>query len=140
MAVSTRAHEEQPLSPSRAVVWTDHQHAIVIRFNAEESATQRLHAQSHPTGQHGSAVRTEHEFFAELCAALEQSGQALVTGGRQALADFRHYVVKHRPPLEARIAAYEVVDHPTERQLLAQARTFFDRHEQLAHPPARTII
>jgi hypothetical protein len=126
------------MSLARAVVWTDHQQATVIRFDAEHSTTQHLRAQVHPTAQHASAVRSEHEFFSALCAALEAAEQALVTGGHTALADFKHYVVKHRPHLQARIAGYEVVDHPSERQLLAQARTFFDRHERLAQPADKT--
>lgn len=125
------------MSLTRAVVWTDHQHAVVIRFNAEESAEQRLHAHKHPTGQHGSAVRTEHEFFAELCTVLEASPQVLVTGGRTSLADFKHYVARHRPQLERHIAGYEVVDHPSDKQLLAEARSYFDRLERLAQPAGR---
>jgi hypothetical protein len=119
-----------------AVVWSDHQQATVIHFDAHEAASEHLRAHVHATAQHGSAVRATHEFHAELCAALETSGAVLATGGRMALADFRHYVERHRPQLLARIAGYEVVDHPSERQLLALARTFFDRHERLAPPAA----
>lgn len=127
------------MSFARAVVWTDHQHAIVIRFNAESASdAQRLHAHKHPTGQHGSGVRSEHEFFADLCMAVEQGAQVLVTGGRTALADFRHYVTKHRPQAERHIAGYEVVDHPTDKQLLAEARSYFDRIERLAQPADRS--
>jgi phosphopantetheinyl transferase (holo-ACP synthase) len=126
------------LSLARAVVWTDHQHATVIRFDADGSTTQHLRAHVHPTAQHASAVRAEHEFFAEVCAALEASARALVTGGHTALADFKHYVTKHRPQLQGRIAGYEVVDHPSERQLLAQARSFFDRLERLAPAADKT--
>lgn len=126
------------MSLARAVVWTDHQHATVIRFDAGGSTTQHLRAHVHPTAQHASAVRAEHEFFAEVCAVLEASAQALVTGGHTALADFKHYVAKHRPQLQGRIAGYEVVDHPSERQLLAQARTFFDQLERLAQPAGKT--
>jgi hypothetical protein len=117
---------------SRAVVWTDHQQAVVIRFNAEASTSQHMRAHVHHTAQHGSGVRTEHEFFAELCAGLQAIPQVLVVGGHTVLADFRHYVARHRPHLAPQIVGYEVVDHRSERQLLALARDYFDRYERLA--------
>jgi len=42
------------------------------------------------------------------------------------IADFRHCVEEHRPlTAAARIVGYEVVDHPTENQLVALARKHF---------------
>jgi hypothetical protein len=126
--------EESTVSHARTVVWTDHQAATVLSFEADHVQTEHVRAHHHPTAQHASGVRSEHAFFAALCAALEGDRQVLVTGGHTALADFRHYVDKHRPLTAARIAGYEVAAHPTDRQLLALARDFFDRHERLAAP------
>jgi hypothetical protein len=121
------------MSFPHAVVWTDHREATILSFNAEQVEAHHVHAHPHATAQHASGVRTEHEFFAAVCAALE-GPQILVTAGHVALADFRHYVEKHRPQTAARIIGYEVVDHPSDKQLVALARTCFDRHEQLAKP------
>jgi stalled ribosome rescue protein Dom34 len=118
-----------------AVVWTDHKNAHVLQFDAEHVQTHKLHAHSHPTGQHGSSVRTEHEFFGEVCDALDGVAEALVTGSHTALADFRHYVDKHRPQTAARVAGYEVVDHPSDNQLVALARKFFLAHDRMAGTP-----
>jgi stalled ribosome rescue protein Dom34 len=84
-------------------------------------------AHVHPTAQHGSDVRAEHEFFAAVCAQMEPIDAVLVTGSKTVLADLRHYVEKHRPTTARRIAAYEVVDHPTDNQLAAFGREFFER-------------
>ena len=46
-----------------AVVNVDHHHAEILRFDAEHAEAQRIKAHDHHTRQHGSAVRTEHEFF-----------------------------------------------------------------------------
>ena len=108
-----------------AVVWTDHHSAQVLHFDADAVQPHKLHAHHHPTGQHGSAVRAEHEFFGQLCDALDGTPEALVTGSHTALADFRHYADKHRPQSAARVAGYEVVDHLTDKQLLALGRRFF---------------
>ena len=82
------------------------------------------------THEHDSGVRTEHEFFGKVCDALDGIAEVLVTGGHTGLADFRHYVDKHRPLTAARIVGYEVVDHPTENQLVALARKHFVKYHQ----------
>ena len=55
----------------------------------------------------------------------------LVVGGHTALADFRHYVDKHRPLTAKRVVAYDVVDHPSENQLVALARKYFVGYDQM---------
>lgn len=118
-----------------AVVWTDHHEAQVLEFNADEVHARRVRSHAHPTAQHGSAVRSQHEFFAQLCDALDGVSEILVTGSKTSLADFRHYVEKHRPQVAGRLAGYEVVDHPSERQLVALAREFFVRHDRMNGTP-----
>ncbi|WP_367849646.1 hypothetical protein [Rhodoferax sp. WC2427] len=118
-----------------AVVLTDHQSALVVQFNAEQVLPQRIQAHKHPTGQHNSGVRTVHEFFGEVCDALDGVQQVLVTGSHTATADFRHYAEKHRPLLAPQIVGYEVVDHPTENQLVAMARKAFEMRKLMAGVP-----
>ena len=108
-----------------AVVWTDHHNAQVVQFDDEQVQASNVRAHKHPTAQHGSGVRAEHEFFADVCTALDGIEQVLVTGSHTAVADFRHYADKHRPQTAARIVAYEVVDHLSENQLVALARAHF---------------
>jgi hypothetical protein len=59
----------------------------------------------------------------------------LLTGSHTALADFRHYVEKHRPQTAARIVAWEVVDHPSTNQLVALARRFFRAYDRTVSLP-----
>jgi len=121
-----------------AVVRIDHHSAQVLQFDAEQVQGLALKAHSHPTKQHGSAVRTEHGFFGQVCDALAGISEVLVAGSHTAQADFRHYVEKHRPALAAHIAAYETVDHPSDNQLVALARAFFLKHDRMAGLPAPT--
>lgn len=118
-----------------AVVQLDHQQAGILQFDAEHVQASRVKASSHHTRQHGSGVRTEHEFFAEVCKALEGIAEILVTGSHTALADFRHYVEKHRPATGRQIVGWEVTDHPTEGQLVAMARRYFLKHDRMAGTP-----
>lgn len=126
------------MSMLHAVVWSDHQSAQVLQFDAEQVTAKKVQAHSHPTGQHNSAVRTEHEFFGALCDSLDGIAKVLVTGSRTALADLRHYVDKHRPHTAARIVGYEVVDHPSEKQLVALARKFFLENDRMSGVPTPT--
>ena len=126
------------MSFTHAVVWTDHQHAQVLQFDAESVQASTIKAHSHHTAQHGSTVRTEHEFFGELCDALEGTSEVLVVGPRMGLAAFEHYATKHRPPTARRVVGYEVVDHPTENQLVAVARRWFLNHDRMMGTPTPT--
>jgi hypothetical protein len=118
------------MSLYHAVAFVDHYAADVLQFGAQHVVEHTLHQQLKFTRAHHSGVRTEHVFFGQICDALDGITEVLVTGGHTALADFRHYVDKHRPQTAARIAGYEVVDHPTEKQLVALARKYFAKHDQ----------
>lgn len=118
-----------------AVVTVDHHQAQVLQFDAEHVLAQKVKSHSHHTKQHGNAVRTEHEFYADVCDALAGIAEVLVTGSRNAMADFRHYVEKHRAPLAAHIVGWETVDHPTEGQLIAFARQYFVKYDRMAGTP-----
>lgn len=121
-----------------AVVRIDHHSAQVLQFDANQVQAQALKAHSHPTKQHGSAVRAEHEFFGEVCDALAGITEVLVAGSHTAQADFKHYVAKHRPAVAAQIVGYETVDHPSDNQLVALARDFFLKYDRMAGVPTPT--
>ncbi|MEO8466981.1 MAG: hypothetical protein ABI640_16720 [Gammaproteobacteria bacterium] len=114
-----------------AVVSTDHQTAQVLQFDTEHVRAQKVRAHSHYTRQHNSGVRTEHEFFGEVCDALAGVDEVLVTGSHTAIADFRHYAEKHRPHTAAHVVGYEVVNDPTDNQLVALARQYFLKHDRM---------
>jgi len=114
-----------------AVAFVDHQSAEVLQFGTEHVVEHKLHERLAFTRQHGSGVRTEHEFFGQVCDALEGIAEVLVVGGHVGLADFHHFVDKHRPQTAPHIVAYEVVDHPTESQLVALARKKFVKLDQM---------
>ena len=113
------------MTMQHAVVWLDHHSAQVIQFDADHSESAKIKSHGYETKQHGSAVRTEHEFFAEVCDALDGIGEVLVAGSQTSQSDFRHYVEKHRPLVAPHIAGYESVDSPTENQVVALGRKYF---------------
>ena len=116
-----------------AVVLIDHHTAQVLQFDEDHAWSQKVKSHTHHTRQHGSGVRTEHEFFGEVCDALTGIDEVLATGSHTAQADFRRYVDKHRAALAPHIVAWETVDHPTEAQLLALARRYFVKYDAAGH-------
>jgi hypothetical protein len=123
------------MSLFHAVAFVDHQSAQVLQFASEKLVERKVHEQLQFTRQHGSKVRTEHEFFGHVCDALDGIAEVLVVGGHTGLADFRHYVEKHRPQTAKHIVGYEVVDHPTENQLVAMARQHFIKYDAFVGTP-----
>jgi hypothetical protein len=126
------------MSLFHAVAFVDHQSAQVLQFGSEQVAAHSLHEHLHFTRQHHSGVRSEHEFYAEVCDALDGIAEVLVVGGHMGLAAFRHYVDKHRPRTATRIVGYDVVDHPTDHQLVALGRKYFARYDQMGGAPVPT--
>jgi stalled ribosome rescue protein Dom34 len=121
-----------------AVVRIDHQAAEILQFDTEHVQAQKVKAHTHHTAQHGSGVRTEHEFFGHVCDALDGIPEVLVAGSHKAQADFKHYVEKHRPALVKHILGYETVDHPTTPQLVALARQVFLKLDRMSGTPTPT--
>ena len=120
---------------NHAVAWIDHHNAQVLQIHAETVHDQKVREHVHYTRQHGSRVRSEHEFFAEVCDALAGIKEVLIVGSHTAQADFRHYVDKHRPAVAAQIVGWETIDHPTEGELVKMARQFFVRRGEMVPTP-----
>jgi stalled ribosome rescue protein Dom34 len=116
---------------SRAVIRIDHRDAHLLRLSAETWVAQTITTHTNQAHPHRSDVRTDHEYFGTVCDALSGIDEILVTGPHTAQADFRHYVNQHRTALEPHLVAWETVDHPTEGQLAALARTYFQKRDRM---------
>jgi hypothetical protein len=123
------------MSLFHAVAFVDHQSAVVLQFASKHVVERKVHEHLKFTRQHGSGVRTEHEFFGQVCDALDGIAEVLVVGGHVGLAAFRHYVDKHRPQTAQHVVGYEVVDHPSDNQLVALARKHFVKYDQMVGTP-----
>jgi hypothetical protein len=125
------AFEGARMSHHHVIAKIDHHGALIQRIEGEDVSVERLAAHTHATRQHGSEVRSVHEFFGTVCDKLQSGGEILVVGNHTSLADFRHYVEKHRTHLAPRIVGWEVVDKLTDGQLTALARDFFSRYDKM---------
>lgn len=121
------------MSLSQTLVLLDHHSARIQHLDG--SAPQGVKEHAHQTRQHASGVRSQHDFFRDVCETLAPFKEILVLGSHTAQADFRRYVDKHRPALAKQLVGWETVDSPTPAQALAAARAFFERFDRMAGRP-----
>jgi len=123
---------------SHAIVWIDHREAKIFHVSAAEA--DRAVVSAHGTGRHvqhkanvtGSGHQgVDAEFFKRVIDVLTHSGSILLTGPGNAKSEFKNYLATHRADLEKRIAAVEALDHPSDAELIALARKFFDADDRM---------
>jgi stalled ribosome rescue protein Dom34 len=126
------------MNQHHVAVWLDHQEARVFRIadDSFDESTFRLnirHLRRHPDRNASEADRSEDakRFFHEVSRALSAADEVLVVGPSTAKLHFLKYVHAHDPKLEARIVGVETVDHPTDPQLAAFARTYFRNADRM---------
>ena len=134
-----RAPCRVPDMTQHVAVWIDHKEARVFRIHAEavDEATilaplHHLH-HKHPKGPEGVKAHPNDvdRFFHDLGRALAGTDKILVVGPSTAKLEFMRYLHKHDRALEPRIVGVETVDHPTDRQMVAYARTYFQRSDRM---------
>ena len=123
-----------------AIVWIDHREARVFHFNVAEVDRIVLHPQNptrhihHKANSIGSGHAAEdHDFLQRVAEAIADAGAVLITGPANAKTELVKHIERHAPALNARIAGVETVDHPTDGELVANARKYFKTDHQM--PP-----
>jgi len=120
------------MSHYHAVVWMDHAEAHVLHFTLDEAQAAVVHAEGkhrhihHHAGTLGSGkAPADLAYFDRIVRSLGGAEQILLTGPAQEKLEFRKYVEAHAKFLATRIVAVETSDHPTDGELLRQARKYF---------------
>ena len=122
------------------LVWIDHREAKFFQFDATD--VQRANVRSSHPDQHihhkansGDSGHTaiDKEFLKRVTAAISHAGAILITGPANAKTELAHYIKQSQPNLAQRISGVETLDHPSDGELLALARTFFKADDRM-HP------
>ncbi len=126
------------MSLSHAVVWIDHQEAHVIQFNADASESEIIKTKSKHTHLHqksgilGSGhISADESYLHEVIHAVSDAGEILVVGPGTAKLELLKHAHKHDAKISAKIIGVETVDHPTDGQLLAFAKKYFIKVDNL---------
>lgn len=122
------------MSFSHAVVWIDHQEAHVIQFNAEASESDiiKTHSKHNKAGSAGSGHQaSDQTYLHEVVNAVASASEILVVGPGAAKLELIKHVNHHDAQVAEKIIGVETVDHPTDGQLLAYAKKYFVRADNL---------
>ncbi len=116
------------MSHFHAVVWIDHTQAKVFRFNGE--AAEKLVLEAHHP-KHAEKHHIDEQNFESVAKALADAGEVLITGPGQTKTALMKHIAQHDAHLLSHITGIESADHPTDGQILAHARHYFEIHDHL---------
>lgn len=118
-----------------AVVWLDSAEAHVLMFDREHVEAQRIKSRSHH--KHQGKDNADPNFFPGIATALAGTHEVLLTGPGAARTEFRTWCESHQPLVAKRIVDSVAADHPSDGQLVAMARQYFKRHDNMAADPTQ---
>ena len=121
-------------APFHAVVWFDHQEAHVLMFDREHVEAQRVRSRSHHKHQGKSTELSA--FYSEIAQALQGTHEVLLTGPGLARDEFRAWCQSHQPQTAKTIVDSVASDHPSDNQVVAMARQYFKKFDQMGSDPA----
>ena len=126
------------MSHYHAVVWIDHAEAHVMHIRPDDveksivrpdTARPHLHVRA---GTLGSGRAPENQsYYHEVVAALTGAREILVVGPAQAKLQLIKHIHTHDPELADKVIGVETVDHPTDGQLVAYARSYFEAKDRM---------
>jgi stalled ribosome rescue protein Dom34 len=116
-----------------AIVWIDAKEARVFEVDGASLAQSLVTAPGPHIHRHAKEqevrVRNhpddQHRFFEEVARALHGKAEILIVGPSKAKLHFLRFVQQRDRALEARIVGIETADHPTDPQLVAYLRQYF---------------
>src|SRR4051812_5796332 len=125
----------------QAVMWTDHQEARIFHVGPDAGDKTVIVAPQHRIHRHpkGRGEAREHpadqrHFFDAVERGLSAIDDLLIVGPASAKAEFVKDLHAHRRALESKIVGVETVDHPTDGEVVAYARTYFERVRRMNGP------
>jgi len=120
------------MSHSHAIVWMDSREAHIFRFSAKDVESRRIRSRSpfrkihHKAGASGAGhVPLDHGYFAGIAEALSGVEEWLLTGPGTAKNEMARHVEQHLPELKRTLCGLQTSDHPTDGELVDQARWAF---------------
>ena len=120
-------------APTHAVVWLDFHQAKIFLIKAEDVEARRIgpntpHRQIHHKAQvRGSGhVRDDRTYFEAILAAVEEADSWLIAGPGGTKKDLEKYLEGHGEELKKKLVGVEPMDHPTDGELIRQARKLFE--------------
>ena len=126
------------MSHHHAVVWLDHAEAHVMHISPDDVEKSVVHpANPHAhlhakRGNVGSGRQAEDKgYYHAIVEALSGAQEILVVGPAQAKLQLIKHMHAHDHAIADKVVGVETVDHPTDGQLVAYARKYFDVKDRM---------
>ena len=122
------------MSTFHAVVWIDQSEAHVVMFDRGHMEAQRIKSRSHH--KHQGKADDSAAFFADVARALNGTHEVLLTGPGLVRSHFRDWCSSHLPAVADSVVDSVASDHPSDGQLVALARQYFKKFDNMAGDPS----
>ena len=113
-----------------AVVWLDSAQAHVLMFDREHVEAQRIKSRSHH--KHQGKDSADPNYFPGIAAALAGTHEVLLAGPGATRTEFLAWCTSHQPLVAKVIVDNVAADHPSDAQLVAMARQYFKKFDNMA--------
>jgi len=130
------------LQQTHTLVWLDHRLAKIFRFDADSNTTAQVHStHSHENLHHkANSVDSGHApvdkvFLEAVAHALPAAGPILIAGPGTAKKELHTHLLHRHREIAARVSDVQPLDHPTDGELLAFGRRFFDADDRMHAQP-----
>lgn len=115
---------------SAYIVYMDHEHAKIFKMKPtgpDEVSMERREVRHHHNNE--AAKHKDHNpFYHSVANELKTASEILVLGHGTAKQEFIHHLENHHhADVAKKVVGVEAVDHPTDNQILAFARKFFQK-------------
>jgi len=134
------------MSHSHAIVWMDSREAHVFRFSPDDVERQRIRSHNpyrkihHKAGVIGAGhMHLDHRYFEDIADALTGVEEWLLSGPGVAKNEMAHHVEHHLPDLKSKLCGLNPSDHPSDGELVDQARRAFKSIDRMRPSPAGTV-
>ncbi|QWD90028.1 translational machinery protein [Polynucleobacter sp. MWH-Braz-FAM2G] len=126
------------MSLNHAVIWIDHQEAHVMFLNADASEAEVIKSKTthshlhHKGGAVGSGkLALDSKYLHSVIQAVKESKEILILGPGSAKLELIKHAHHHDAQIAEKIVGVETVDHPSDKEILAYARKFFYKVDQM---------
>jgi len=121
-----------------ACVWIDHQEAKIFGIRADDAEKTILSDQRPPHHIHRKAnhldlgtAPMDRAFLAEVAAGLKRAKAILIAGPGRARTELAGYLQEEHPAIARRVWGVQAMDHPTDGELTAAARKYFNAADRM---------
>jgi hypothetical protein len=126
------------MSHYHAVVWLDHHEARIFQFNRDEAECAvirphepNIHLHHHAGSNTDGRAPEDQDYYGRVAGALAGSKEIPVVGPATAKLEFVKHATRRDADVADAIVGVETVDHPTDGELVAYARSYFRDADRL---------